>query len=161
MGAVPFLFQRPAKRLGLNLCSRSRHSENGSLNHRWTRMNTDWLLISICVNLCLSVVACAGFVLMRERLRICYAESRSPLFGHRIRYYGACLHRAIITTRTRRRKCVLRHHAARRHGAMIIVPAFSGDHHPTRTSRVVMGVTSELLSGDDHCSMGTSPHRGF
>ena len=49
--------------------NRSRHFENDSLNHRWTRMNTDWLLIFICVNLCLSVVACAGFVLRRERLR--------------------------------------------------------------------------------------------
>ena len=32
-------------------------------------MNTDGLLISICVNLCLSVVAGTGFVLSRERLR--------------------------------------------------------------------------------------------
>ena len=77
------------------------------------------------------------------------------------RYYGACLHRAIITTRIGCERCVLRHHAARRHGAMIIILAFFWDHHPTRTSRVVMGVTSELPSGDDHCSTGTSPHRGF
>ena len=30
--------------------------------------STDGMLISICVDLCLSVVACAGFVLRRERL---------------------------------------------------------------------------------------------
>ena len=47
----------------------SRHFENDSFNHRWTRMNTDILLISICVNLCLSVVASASFVLRRERLQ--------------------------------------------------------------------------------------------
>ena len=47
----------------------SPHFENDSFNHRWTRMNTDILLISICVNLCLSVVASASFVLRRERLQ--------------------------------------------------------------------------------------------
>ena len=34
----------------------------------------------------------------------------------------------------------------------------AGDHHPTRTSRAVMDVR-ESDSGDDHGSMGTSPHR--
>ena len=47
-------------------------------------------------------------------------------FTPRKRYFGACLHRAIINTRMSRQTCVLRHHAACLHGPMIINPAFYG-----------------------------------
>ena len=44
----------------------------------------------------------------------------------RLRYYGACLHRAIVNTRASRQTYMLRHHAACLHGAMIINSACEG-----------------------------------
>ena len=50
-------------------------------------MNTDQLLISICVNLCLSVVACADFVPRRERL-LFFEESHASAKKTTLIYRG-------------------------------------------------------------------------